>query len=260
MARWQSCSIRKPELQLNEFSKADVRALIDRARRTGRVALDEASGKQILSAYGIRVPRSKTIAGPDEVATALRDLSFPCALKINSPDIIHKSDFGGVALNLTSESAVCEAIARMTAMARDQQRRVEGFIVEEMAPPGHAIVIGAYRDPSFGLLVMFGLGGVFVELLRDLSFRLCPIDSIDAREMIGELKGAPILAGARGGLAVSEHILVDAMMAIAGRGGLIESLADDFDEIDINPLIASASGAMAVDARFVLARRDNRDA
>jgi acetyl-CoA synthetase (ADP-forming) len=129
---------------------------------------------------------------------------------------------------------------------------LDGFLVEETAPAGHDIVIGGFRDPSFGQVVMVGLGGVFVELLQDVAFRICPITRLDAREMIEELKGAPILAGARGGAHVPVAVVVDALMAFAGEGGLLVELAERFAEVDVNPLIVSAAGVVAVDARFVL--------
>ena len=214
--------------------------------------LDEVAGKRILAAYGVLVPPSARAAGPEQVEQALRGLVPPFALKVVSPDIIHKSDAGGVALNLGDADAVREAMAGMARRADGEGHRLEGFLIEQMAPPGHAIVIGGVRDPEFGPVIMLGLGGIFVEILRDVAFRICPITPADAHEMIGGLRGARILAGARGGLAVPEAVIVDALMAIGGEGGLLLEMADDFAEVDINPLIVSPAGAVAVDARFVL--------
>ena len=230
----------------------DIRAMITEARRQNRTALDEPAGKRILAAYGIRIPRSAQVAGPEQLDHALRGLAPPFALKVISPDIIHKSDFGGVALHLTDQNAVRAAMVDMVQRVRGDGHRLEGFLVEQMVPPGHAVVIGGVRDPSFGQIIMFGLGGIFVEILRDVAFRICPITAIDAQEMIAELRGAPILAGARGRLAIPEVVLVDALMAIGGENGLLLELADDFAEVDINPLIVSPAGAVAVDARFIL--------
>jgi acetyl-CoA synthetase (ADP-forming) len=143
----------------------------------------------------------------------------------------------------------------MASAAARAGARLDGFLVEETAPEGHDIVIGGVRDPSFGQTVMFGLGGIFVEVLRDVSFRICPILPVDAREMIAELRGAPILSGARGGVRVDESRLEDLLVRVGGPKGLLDELADDLAEVDLNPIIVSASGAVAVDARFVLAER-----
>jgi acetate---CoA ligase (ADP-forming) subunit beta len=134
-----------------------------------------------------------------------------------------------------------------------QGHAVEGFLIEEMAPKGHEIVIGSVRDASFGPLVMFGLGGVFVEVLRDVAFRICPVDVIDAREMVDEVAGAAILRGARGGLAVPDKVLIDAILAVGGADGLVPTLGNELAELDLNPLIATAHGIVAVDARMILA-------
>jgi acyl-CoA synthetase (NDP forming) len=130
--------------------------------------------------------------------------------------------------------------------------RIDGFLLEEMAPAGQEVVVGAVRDPQFGQLVMVGLGGIFVEVLADVSFRICPITRFDAREMLAELKGAAVLAGARGRKPASQDAIVDVLLKIGGEGGLLMVHVDDFKEADINPLIVSESGAVAVDARFVL--------
>ncbi len=129
---------------------------------------------------------------------------------------------------------------------------IDGYLIEEMAPPGQEIVIGSVNDPQFGPLVMVGLGGIFVEVLADVVFRICPITPLDAVEMLSELKGAAILDGARGRKAVSRPSIVDALLRIGGEGGLLARHASNFKEVDINPLIVSESGAVAVDARFIL--------
>lgn len=232
-----------------------ARRLIEAARREGRKALDEAAAKQVLAAYGIGVPRSLRLPVEGPMPTALDALSPPYVLKIMSPDVLHKSDMGGVRLGLADASAVLAARNEMATAAARAGARLDGFLVEETAPVGHDIVIGGVRDPSFGQTVMFGLGGIFVEVLKDVSFRICPILPIDARDMIAELRGAPILSGARGGVRVDESQLVDLLMTVAGPKGLLDELADDLAEVDLNPIIVSASGAVAVDARFVLAER-----
>jgi succinyl-CoA synthetase beta subunit len=229
-----------------------VAALLGQARRQGRRALDEPTGKRLLEAYGIAVPRSARVDDPGRLEAALAALSPPYVLKVVSPDVLHKSDSGGVRLGLADAAAVRDAMRAMADRIVRDGHRLDGFLVEETAPAGHDIVIGGFRDPSFGQVVMVGLGGVFVELLHDVAFRICPITRLDAREMIDELKGAPILDGARGGCRVPVSVVVDALMAFAGEGGLLVELAECFAEVDVNPLIVGAAGAVAVDARFVL--------
>jgi acyl-CoA synthetase (NDP forming) len=225
---------------------------IQETRAKGRNALDEAAGKALLAQYGVAVPKTVVVSGAPAVDASLKDMKFPVVVKVVSPDILHKSDAGGVRVNLQSAADVRDAIAAMAALPKIKAARVDGWLVEEMAPAGQEMVIGGLRDPDFGPLVMVGLGGIFVEVLADVSFRICPIGRIDAEEMIDELKGAAILQGARGREAVSRDAIVDVLMKIGGEGGLLMQHADDIAEADINPLIVSKSGAMAVDARFIL--------
>lgn len=227
--------------------------LIAHARAAKRTALDEASGKALLSAYGITVPRSCTVGSPEEVAAAVAELTPPFVVKVMSPDILHKSDVGGVKINLQNPQEVGAAIHAMRKMPAISASRVEGFLVEEMAPRGQELVIGGVRDPQFGPLVMVGLGGIFVEVLKDVSFRICPITRLDAEEMLAELKGAAILAGARGMQPASRAAIVDVLLKVGGEGGLLMAHAADILEVDINPLIVSDAHAVAVDARFILA-------
>jgi len=226
--------------------------LISVARKQGRTALDEFAGKQLLASFGISVPRAAVIKGADEAAAAFAKLTAPLVLKVMSPDILHKSDAGGVKVNLKSAAETADAVREMMNSPALHAARIDGFLLEEMAPGGQEVVVGAVRDPQFGPLVMVGLGGIFVEVLADVSFRICPVTRLDAREMLAELKGAAVLKGARGRKAVSQDSIVDVLLKIGGEGGLLMSHAGDFKEADINPLIVSESGAVAVDARFIL--------
>lgn len=226
---------------------------IAQARHAGRRALDEWTAKQVLAAYGIRTPRSaKVAADGSNVAAACARLAAPYVLKLMSPDVLHKSDVGGVRLGLRDADEVASAVALMGEAAAKVTSRLDGFLLEETAPAGHDVVVGGYKDPGFGPVVMFGLGGIFVEVLRDVSFRICPLTPTDAEEMIAELRGAPLLAGARGGLVVPRSGLVELLMRMAGPQGLITELYDELVEIDINPVIVSPAGDVAVDARMVL--------
>jgi acyl-CoA synthetase (NDP forming) len=228
-------------------------AIIAKARSENRTVLDEPTGKQLLAAYGIGVPKSAVIDGANEVAAAFAKLTPPLALKIMSPDILHKSDAGGVEVNLKSAAEAEDAVRRMMNAPALRDARIDGFLLEEMAPAGQEIIVGAVRDPQFGPLVMVGLGGIFVEVLADVAFRICPITRLDAREMVAELKGAAILKGARGRKPASQDAIIDVLLKLGGDAGLLMRHADDFREADINPLLVSESGAVAVDARFILA-------
>jgi acyl-CoA synthetase (NDP forming) len=227
-------------------------SFIQLARAAGRTALDESAGKQLLAAYDIAVPRSVVVKGADDVAAAFKGLKAPVVVKVVSPDILHKSDAGGVKVNLASVAEVEAAIRAMAAAPLIEAADVEGYLIEEMAPAGQEIVIGGLRDPEFGPLVMVGLGGIFVEVLADVSFRICPITRVDAQEMLSELKGAAILKGARGRKPASLDAIIDVLMKVGGEKGLLMRHAEDIKEADVNPLIVSESGAVAVDARFIL--------
>ncbi len=226
--------------------------LIAQARARQRVALDELAGKSLLAEYGIAVPQSLTVKNASEVDAACAKLRTPLVVKIMSPDILHKSDAGGVKVGLTSAAQVRDAIHAMAASPKIKGARIEGYLIEDMAPAGQEMVVGAVRDAHFGPLLMVGLGGIFVEVLRDVSFRICPITRLDAQEMLDDLKGAAILDGARGRKAVSREAIIDVLLKIGGENGLLMQHADDFAEVDINPLIVAESGAVAVDARFLL--------
>ena len=226
--------------------------LITQARAQQRSSLDEAAGKKLLAAFGVSVPQTLTVKDAGGVDAALTKLNAPLVVKIISPDILHKSDAGGVKVGLNTAAEVKDAITAMAASPKIKGARIEGYLIEEMAPAGQEIVIGGLRDPQFGPLVMVGLGGIFVEVLRDVSFRICPITRLDAQEMMDDLKGAAILAGARGGKPVSRDAIIDALLKVGGENGLLMQHADDFAEADINPLIVSERGAVAVDARFIL--------
>jgi len=171
--------------------------VIARARVEGRTALDEAAGKALLGEFDIRVPKSAVVAGPDDVEK-LRGLIPPFAVKVVSREILHKSDAGGVTLNVADASGVARAIAVMAKKPDIATKKVEGWLVEEMIPPGREIVIGGLNDPQFGPLIMVGLGGIFVELLGDVRFRIAPLTDHDADELMREIRGFKLLEGYRG--------------------------------------------------------------
>ena len=238
---------------------AKAAAILKEARGAGRGALDEAAGKALLEAYGVRAPRSQVVPDAGAGAKVAAQMRGPFVVKVVSPEILHKSDAGGVALNLADGMAVAEAIEEMAAKPAIRDAHVEGWLVEEMSPAGREVVIGGFRDPQFGPMLMVGLGGIFVEILMDVSFRICPVDRDTAQEMLAELKGHALLKGARGEAAVDEAALVDAMLALGGENGILMRHADDIAEADLNPVIVSPEGAVAVDARFILTDAEATD-
>jgi acetate---CoA ligase (ADP-forming) subunit beta len=228
-------------------------AMVARAHASGRRAIDESSCKRMVAAYGIRVPEGRVVASAEELPMALAALRPPWVLKIVSPDVLHKTEAGAVRTGLADVDEVAAAMRSIGERMWRQGARVDGYLVEEMAPAGLEIVIGGVRDPSFGWLLMFGLGGILVEYLQDVAFRICPITRLDAAEMIGEIKTHPLLEGVRGRAGIDATALVDALLAIGGENGLLAEAGKDVAEIDLNPLLASNQGIVAVDARIVLA-------
>ena len=229
---------------------------IREARAAGRPVLTEMDGKAALAEAGITVPAGVFVTALENIENDCASLSFPVAAKGVSAHLIHKSDAGAVRLGLGSIEAVRDACTEIRDAVGDIE--LEGFLVEDMAPPGHEVIIGGVIDPQFGPVIMVGLGGVFVEIFADVAFRICPIDREDAAGMLDELQAAPLLDGARGGLVASRDAIVDAMVRVGGSEGLLWQHQNEIAELDINPLIVSAAGAVAVDARIVL--RETPDA
>lgn len=230
----------------------NAKELIETARIEKRSALDERAGKALLAQFGVAVPRTAVARDAADAERALAGLVLPVVVKVMSPDILHKSDAGGVRVKLGSAAEVQDAIAAMAVLPGIRGARIDGWLIEEMAAPGLEVVVGGLRDPQFGPLVMVGLGGIFVEVLADVSFRICPITHLDAAEMLDELKGAAILKGARGRRPASREAIIDVLLKVGGEGGLLMQHGEDIQEADINPLIVSETGAVAVDARFIL--------
>ena len=233
-----------------EADREAVRAIIGHARTAGRTFITEASAQRVAAAYGITVPAGG-IAPDLEAARALaKEIGYPVVLKIASPDILHKSDIGGIALGLGSEKELDDAYERIMFGVHQRMReaRVWGVTVQEQLPAGREVIIGVNRDPSFGPLLMFGLGGIYVEVLQDVTFRLCPVDHAEARTMMAEIRSFPLLRGARGQAMADLEAVADVIVRVS-------ALAMDFDEIaelDVNPLIVGnrGEGAVAADIRI----------
>ena len=233
----------------------DAQTLIEQARRAGRSSLDEAAGKRLLASFGIAVPKSVVVQAHDALDATLAGLAPPFVVKVMSPQILHKSDVGGVRVRLQNAAEVHAAIESMRNNPVIAAYPLDGFLIEEMAPAGQELVIGGFRDPQFGPLVMVGLGGIFVEILQDVAFRICPIERIDALEVLDELKGKAVLDGVRGQRPVSKEAIADLLLKIGGPEGLLVTLEADIKEADLNPVICSERTAVAVDARCILTDR-----
>ena len=210
----------------------------------------EAEAKAMLRSFGIDVPVGVVVPSIHDVPGTLRE---PLVLKAVAPTLIHKSDAGGVRVGLRHED-LPGAAERMRDDVARAGHGLEAYLVEEMAPSGREVVVGAVRTPGVGWVVMVGLGGVFVEILADVAFAVAPVSSDDVRAMLGELRGGALLHGARGEAPVDVEALVRVVEQFAGPAGLLESLPDDVVELDLNPVIVSQTGAVVVDARIVSRR------
>ncbi|MFZ0526230.1 MAG: acetate--CoA ligase family protein, partial [Xanthobacteraceae bacterium] len=223
---------------------------VERSIRAVRKTLTEPISKKLLREAGIAIPRGVVIEGPLEVAEALRHLAFPVVAKIVSADVMHKSDVGGVRLNLTTARGVEEAVAALEDAATRSMARLDGYLIEEMAPPGVEMVIGGIHDPCFGPMVMVGMGGIHVEVFEDVCYRLCPITPEEAAGMLHELRCARLLDGIRGTAPCSREALIDILLKLGGEGGFLMR-NPSIVEVDLNPVIVSAKSAVVADAAIV---------
>lgn len=225
-------------------------AIIDQACQQGRTLLTELESKQILHDLGIPTTRGHLATSEDEAVRLAAQLGYPVVLKIASPDIVHKSDVGGVHLRLQSAEDVRQAYQAIhhSVAAQAPQARRDGIIVQPMAAAGVEVIVGMSKDATFGPVLMFGLGGVLVEVLRDVACRIVPISARDAVEIIHDIRGFPLLAGHRGAPPAD----LDALQRILLLLSAFVASTPQVKEIDLNPIYAYAQGAVAVDARILL--------
>jgi len=236
-----------------KFDEAAIRRVIRDARKRGSKALAENEARKIAQACGIPVPRTVLASTADAAVEAARKIGFPVVLKISSEDILHKSDAGGVKVGVVGEEAVRGAFRQVmeSSVAYKADARLDGVLVQEMAPKGgRETIIGVSRDPQFGPVIMFGLGGVYVEVLKDVTFRVAPLTLGDAREMIEGIRSAMILRAFRGDPACDLGALAECLTRVS-------QLAVQFPELiecDFNPVkvYAEGKGLMALDVRFGL--------
>jgi acyl-CoA synthetase (NDP forming) len=224
--------------------------IIEKARAEGRDVLTEAESKQLLAGLGIRTTQMRAAASREEAAAVSREVGYPCVLKVASPDITHKSDAGGVKVGLGDEAEVAAAYDAIMASCRAAfpDAAIDGVTVQDMAPPGLEVIVGMATDPQFGPVLMFGLGGVWVEVLKDVSFKLAPLTREDARAAIGEIRAARLLDGFRGSEPVDKAALEDILLRVSE----FVSATPEVREMDLNPIFAYPGGAVAVDARVIL--------
>jgi len=230
--------------------KAAVRKVLDRVKADKRAALTAPEGKLVCEAYGISVPKEGLATSAAEAAKLAKKIGFPVVQKIVSPDILHKTEAGGVMVGIKTPQEAQKAYATIVANAKKYKRKakIEGVQIQQMVGGGQEVIVGAVTDPSFGKLVAFGMGGVLVEVLKDVTFRLAPVTRDEALGMLDGIKAAEILKGVRGGEAINRA-------ALAGLIENVSKLIADFPEIvemDINPIFASKKGAIAADVRIIL--------
>ncbi|MFH0730340.1 MAG: acetate--CoA ligase family protein [Pseudomonadota bacterium] len=227
-----------------------AKEILNQARKEKRTVLTEIEAKKILIEAGINCTDTRLATSKAEAVALSEKFGYPVVLKISSVDITHKSDAGGVKVNLKDSAAVEKAYDDIMASCTAQypQASIEGVAVQGMAKAGTEVIIGMTKDPSFGPVLMFGLGGIFVEVLKDVAFRIVPLEKNDASEMINEIKGKKLLEGYRGQDAADIPFLADMLLKLSALVDKTESIA----EIDMNPVFAYKQGAVVVDARIIL--------
>lgn len=232
------------------MTRAEAAEIVPRARAEGRALLSEVEAKAMLAEFGVAVTDTRLAASVDEAAAIAGELGYPVALKVVADEITHKTDVGGVELGIADAGELRAAAQRIHEAVAAAAPGVApaGLSVQPMAAPGTEVILGITQDQQFGPVLMFGLGGVFVEVLKDVAFRVVPLEPRDANEMIREIQGFPVLEGFRGAepadLAAIERMLLQ-----------LSEFAEahpEVAELDLNPVFARADGAVAVDARIVL--------
>lgn len=231
-----------------DVDREKVAKIFQEARKAGKTSFPEAEAMEILRAYNFPLLKSATAKSAKEAKKILSEFNCAAAMKIVSPDILHKSDVGGVMLNVTADEVESKFTEMMTVVAKNMpQAKLEGVLLMEMAPQGHETILGINKN-SLGSMLMFGLGGIYVEIFKDVTFAFPPLTLLEIKKMINGLKSSSIFAGTRGQQAIDQESLISAIARLA-------QLSSDFPEIkelDINPLLLSASGAKVLDARIVI--------
>lgn len=241
---------------IDNVDKQKALEIIKKARADGRNALTEIESKRVFEAYSLPVTRSELTTTKDEAVEVAEKFGFPIVMKIVSPDILHKSDAGGVVIDIQNVDGIRKAFNEIITNAKtyNTKANIHGVVVQEMAPWGTEVIIGSVNDRTFGPTVMFGLGGIFVEVLKDVTFRVAPFSKKQARQMISEIRGAPILAGVRGEKPCDREAIANIICKYAF---MIIDLQDEISESDANPVVVyeEGNGLKVVDARIILKKK-----
>jgi acetyltransferase len=246
----------KTEVVSDPERAAKANKIITMARSQGRNALTETEAKQIFAAYGLPIAHTQLATCEDEAVDMAKSIGFPVVMKIISPDIVHKSDAQGVKVNIKDTVAVRETYKTILANAKAYKAdaNVHGIAVQEMAPWGTEVIVGSVNDATFGPTIMFGLGGIFVEVLKDVTFRVAPVNKSQIDQMLTEIRGAPVLKGVRGEKPRDRDALIDILYRYAI---MVSDLADEVAETDANPILVyeQGKGVKVVDARIILKKK-----
>jgi len=240
----------------DKVDKKSALEIINKARQDNRTALTEIEAKEVFRAYGLPVTLIKLATSEEEAVQNARQIGFPIVMKIVSPDILHKSDAGGVKVNIKDEQGIRSAYNEIikNAKAYKADAAIHGVVIQEMAPWGTEVILGSVNDPTFGPTVMFGLGGIFVEVLKDVTFKVAPFSKHQALSMLSEIKAAPILSGVRGEKPRDREILAETICLYAN---MIMDLKDEISESDANPVLVyeEGQGLKVADARIILRKK-----
>ncbi|MCW1296925.1 MAG: acetate--CoA ligase family protein [Candidatus Parvarchaeota archaeon] len=239
-------------MKLEDIVEFETPNIIEKAKKEGRKSLLEYEAKTICKEYGLPTTNFKIAKSEKEAKRIANEIGYPIVMKIVSPDILHKTDYGGVVLGIENEEQVENAYKRIIKNVKDKvpDARLEGVLIEEMAPKtAREVIIGGIEDKNFGHVIVFGLGGIWVEVLKDVSYRLVSIlEEQDVRDMIKEIKGYKILTGIRGMKPVNEDMLIEMIMRTAK---LLEN-HPEIKELDLNPVVLYENNAKILDARIIL--------
>jgi acetyltransferase len=243
----------KSEVKIfDDVDKTTVQDIIANAQKRSPVSILEPEGYKILSAYRIPVLPNILVKSKDELIPKANEIGYPVVMKVVSPDILHKTDVGGVAIDITSDEELLMKFNHMQEKIKEHKpsAKIEGYLLQKMAESGIETIMGIKKDPQFGSLIMFGLGGIYVEVLKDVSFRICPIKALSALHMIQDIKSYRILKGFRGKGPADVKTIEESLQRLSQ----LSTDFPEFSEIDINPFVVyeENKGAFAIDARFLL--------
>jgi acetyltransferase len=245
----------RPLLEPEEFEvdRRAVEEILDGVLASGRNQLNEVEALQVAQAYGIPTIPYRVALSEEAAVEAAQEVGFPVVLKVLSPDVVHKTDAGGVQVDLRSASEVAEAYGEIHRSVGEwhEGARIQGVLVESYQKEGREVIIGMSTDPRFGSVLMFGLGGIYVEALKDVAFRVHPVTRVDAEEMIRAIRGFQLLEGVRGEAGADLESLAEVIQRVSQLVGDHDRIA----ELDLNPFMALESGGVALDARITLTKK-----